>query len=71
MARRSKSTNKAIGIALAVIGAGLAFWGYQIAGSVGSQISHAITGAHTDKVMMLYIGGAASFVVGAFLYLQK
>ncbi len=70
MTNRSKSAKKILGIALVVIGVGLALWGYQISGSIGSQISHAITGAHSDKVMMLYIGGAVSFVVGAYLCLK-
>ncbi len=70
MTHRSKSAKKILGIALVVIGVGLAYWGYQISGSIGSQISHAITGAHTDKVMMLYIGGAVSLVVGAYVFLK-
>jgi len=71
MAKRSKSTMKSIGIALVVIGIGLAFWGYQMSGSIGSQITQTITGSHSDKVMTLYIGGAASFVVGLYLYIKK
>jgi len=71
MAKRSKSTMKSIGIALIVIGIGLAFWGYQMSGSIGSQITQTITGSHTDKVMALYIGGAASFIVGLYLNIKK
>ncbi|MFC1505122.1 DUF3185 family protein [Thermodesulfobacteriota bacterium] len=71
MAKNSKSTMKILGIALAIIGVGLAFWGYQISGAIGSQISKTITGSHTDKVMMLYIGGAVSFVFGIYLYIKK
>ncbi len=71
MAKSSKSTIKILGLALVIIGIGLAFWGYQISGSIGSQISQTFTGAHTDKVMMLYIGGAVSFVVGIYLYIRK
>ena len=58
---------KIIGIALVVIGLGLAFWGYQLSGSVTSQITQAVTGSDTDRVMMFYISGAACFVVGIFL----
>ena len=58
---------KIIGIALIVIGLGLAFWGYQLSGSVTSQITQAVTGSDTDRVMMFYISGAACFVVGIFL----
>ncbi len=71
MAKNPKSTMKILGIALAIIGVGLAFWGYQISGSIGSQISKTVTGSHTDKVIMLYIGGAVSFVVGIYLYIKK
>lgn len=71
MAKRSRGTMKISGLALIVIGTGLAIWGYQQSGSVGSQLSQAVTGSHTDKVMMLYIGGAASFIVGLFLFLKK
>ena len=71
MAKKSASIQKMIGIALLVIGAGLAIWGTQLSGSVGSQISQAITGSHTDKVMTLYIAGAASIAVGAFLFFKR
>jgi len=56
-----------IGLALIVLGLGLAIWGYQLSGSVGSELTQAITGSDTDKVMTLYISGAVSFVVGIFL----
>ncbi len=62
---------KIIGIALVVVGLGLAFWGYQQSGSFGSQVSRALTGSATDKVMTLYIGGAVSFVVGLYLLMKK
>lgn len=61
---------KVIGIVLAVIGAGLVIWGYQMSDSVGSQVTEAVTGAATDKVMYYYIAGAASFAVGLFLTLR-
>jgi len=65
------SSKKIIGIALVVIGLGLAFWGYRQSGSFGSQVSQAVTGSATDKVMMLYIGGAVSLVVGLYLFSRK
>ncbi len=67
----TKQSMKIISIPLMILGIGLAFWGYQISGGLGSQLTSAITGSHTDKVMMLYIGGAASFVVGLFLFAKK
>lgn len=64
-------TTKIIGIVLVVAGLGLAFWGYQQSGSFGSQISHAVTGSATDKVMTFYIGGAISLVVGLYLLFKR
>jgi Tfp pilus assembly major pilin PilA len=71
MAMGTGATMKILGIALAVTGVGLAIWGYQLSGSVGSQITQAVTGSDTDKVMTLYIAGAVSFVVGIFLFIKK
>lgn len=71
MAMDSGNTMKIIGIILIVIGAGLALWGYQLSGSVGSQITQAVTGSDTDKVMTLYIAGAVSFVVGIYLFVKN
>jgi hypothetical protein len=71
MAMGSISTTKIIGIILVVIGAGLALWGYQLSGSVGSQITQAVTGSDTDKVMIFYITGAISFVVGIYLFAKN
>jgi hypothetical protein len=71
MANSSTSAMKFLGIALVVIGLGLAFWGYQLSGSVGSQITQAVTGSDTDKVMTFYISGAVCFVVGILLSMKK
>ncbi len=60
-----------IGIVLVVIGVGLAFWGYDMSDSLGSQLNETVTGSPTDKVMWLYIGGAACFVLGLVLLLKK
>ena len=71
MAMGSGTTMKIIAIALVVMGVGLAIWGYQLSGSFGSQITQAVTGSDTDKVMTLYIAGAVSFVVGIYLFAKK
>lgn len=61
------SSIKLTGIVLIVLGIGLAFWGYDMSSSIGANINEALTGAEPDKVMMLYIGGAISFIVGIYL----
>ena len=66
-----KAQSKIIGIVLIVAGIGLAIWGYQMSGSFGSQLNQAINGSYTDKVMIVYIAGAASFIVGLFLLVKK
>lgn len=71
MAMNSISTMKIVGIVLVVVGLGLAFWGYRLSGSVGSQVTQTLTGSATDKVMTFYISGAASLVVGLYLFLKK
>jgi hypothetical protein len=59
-------TMKIVGLILLVVGAGLALWGYQLSDSIGSQLTQAVTGS--EKVMTLYITGAASFIVGLYLF---
>lgn len=71
MAMGSASTIKILGIILLVVGAGLALWGYQLSESIGSEITQAVTGSETDKVMTLYIAGAVSFVVGLYLFIKN
>jgi len=71
MSMGSGTTMKIIGIVLVVLGIGLAIWGYQLSGSVGSQITQAVTGSDTDKVMTFYITGAASFIVGIYLFAKN
>lgn len=71
MSKGSGLPLRAIGIALLVLGAGLAFWGFQLSESVGSQLTEVVTGAETDRVMMFYIGGAVSFAVGLYLLIKK
>ena len=64
---KSSNVTRVAGLALLVAGIGLALWGYQLSESVGSQVTEAVTGAESDKIMTLYISGAVSFVVGLFL----
>ena len=60
--------SKLVGIVLLVVGAGLAFWGYQLSGGLGSQITQTVSGSMADDVMYRYIGGAACAAVGAYLF---
>ena len=69
--RKSQSKTKIPGIVLIVTGIGLAFWGYQMSGSLGSQVNQVFNGSYTDKVMIVYIAGAASFIAGLFLLVKK
>jgi len=71
MVKKAVPTMKIISIVLIVTGIGLAYWGYQQSGSYNAQITQAFTGSYTDKVMTLYIAGAASFFVGLYLFFRK
>jgi hypothetical protein len=42
--------------------------GYQLSGSIGSEVTQAVTGSDTDRVMTYYIFGAVSFFVGMYLF---
>ena len=66
-----KPSSKPIGIALMVIGVGLAYWGYDMSGSFDSQFSQAFSGSSSNAVLIRYIGGAASFAAGLFLSIKK
>ena len=65
------NSTRMIAIALVVIGLGLGFWGYRSSGAFGSQVTQAVSGSPTDRVMILYIGGAVSLVVGLYLLMKK
>ncbi|AMV71265.1 hypothetical protein JCM30471_31040 [Desulfuromonas carbonis] len=71
MAASSGTVSKALGLALLVIGIGLAYWGHQISGSLASQVSVKLTGAMPNEVMYRYIGGAVSAAVGLFLLVKR
>lgn len=71
MATSANTLVKIIGLVLLVGGAGVAFWGYQMSGSLAAQFSKTLTGALPDAVMYRYIGGAVSCVVGLFLLVKE
>ena len=71
MARKKQSNTKVISIILIVVGIGLLVWAYQMSGSMGSHFSKTFTGSAPDKEMLLYIGGAASLIVGLYMNFKK
>ncbi|WFE69179.1 DUF3185 family protein [Thiomicrospira sp. R3] len=62
---------KIIGLVLIVIGVGLALWGFQLSNSIASEVTKAVTGSDTNKVVALYIVGAAGFVIGSYLFIKS
>lgn len=59
--------NRAIGIALLVVGVALIVYGIDASNSVSSNVSRTFTGSPTNKTMWLLLGGAASAIVGLIL----
>jgi hypothetical protein len=56
-------TTRIIGIVLIVVGAGIAYSGYDLSQTVGNQIGSAFSGSPSDNVMIRYVAGAASAAV--------
>ncbi|HEY1718487.1 MAG TPA: DUF3185 family protein [Verrucomicrobiae bacterium] len=59
--------NKAIGLALLVIGVALIIYGINASNSTISNLSRTFTGTPTNKTMWLLLGGIAAAIVGAVL----
>jgi Protein of unknown function (DUF3185) len=59
--------NKAIGLALLVVGVALIIYGINASNSAGSDLSRTFTGTPTNKTLWLLLGGVASAIVGAML----
>jgi hypothetical protein len=59
--------NKAIGLALIVVGIVLAVYGINASDSASSGISRVFTGAPTNKTLWLLLGGIGSAIVGAVM----
>jgi hypothetical protein len=62
--------NKALGIALLVVGIVLTILGINASESLSSDVSRFFTGAPTDKSIWLLIGGIVSGIVGLILSLK-
>ena len=58
--------NKALSVALVVVGAALIIWGVTAWGSFDSKVSRFFTGSPSDKAIWLLIGGVAAAAVGLF-----
>jgi len=71
MARNGSTVTKVIGLILLVAGIGVAYWGYEMSGSITARVTHTFTGSYSDEVMLRFIGGAVGCVVGLFLLLKK
>jgi hypothetical protein len=71
MAKKSLSVRKVIGIAAMAVGAGLLWWGYQLSGSIGSQLTETVTGSLPDAVMVRYIAGGACIAAGLHLLFRQ
>lgn len=59
--------NKAVGLALLVVGVILIVYGINGSHSIGSQVSQTFTGSPTNKTLGLLIGGVVAAIVGAAL----
>lgn len=59
--------NKALGIALVVVGVVLIVYGIHASNSVSSDVSRTFTGAPTNRTLWLLLGGAGAATVGALL----
>jgi hypothetical protein len=57
--------NRALGLALLVVGIVLIVYGINASHSIGSDVSRTFTGSPTDKTLWLLIGGIVSTIVGA------
>ena len=65
------ANRKLIGVILALVGLALIYWGYQMSGSLSSQVNETFTGSPSDGVTFRYIAGAVSLLAGAFMLLKK
>lgn len=67
MSSNNSVVTKALGLALIIIGVGLAYWGFHLSETLAFKLSAKISGSLPDEVMYRYIGGAACGVAGLFL----
>ena len=58
--------NKYIGIIFIIVGVALAFWGYNIYDSAGSQVSRALSGDAPIEAWAGMVGGVICVAVGIY-----
>jgi len=63
--------NRAISIALLVVGIILLIMGINASDSVGSELSEAVQGTPSDRSIWLIVGGAAAAIIGAVGLLRR
>ena len=56
--------NKTIGIILIIIGVALAFWGYNVYDSAGSQLGRALSGDTPIEAWAGMVGGIICIAIG-------
>ncbi|HTR43879.1 MAG TPA: DUF3185 family protein [Pseudomonadales bacterium] len=59
--------NKAIGIALLVVGVVLIVYGIDASNSAGSALSRTFSGTPTNKTLWLLLGGIGAAIAGAVM----
>jgi hypothetical protein len=59
--------NRAIGLALLVVGIVLIVYGINASNSASSDVARTFTGTPTNKTMWLLIGGSGAAIIGAVL----
>ena len=57
---------KNMGIILIIVGVALAFWGYNIYDSAGSQVSRALSGDAPIRAWAGMVGGAICVALGVY-----
>jgi hypothetical protein len=60
-------TRKILGLIFIVGGLALAFWGYQISATAGSQFAQVFSGSMSDEVLYRYLAGAVFTGAGFFI----
>ena len=60
-----------IGIILIIVGVALAFWGYNIYDSAGSQVSRALSGDAPIKAWAGMVGGVICIALGVLKEYKK